>query len=124
MAYLDSKYMKEVKKKFKAYKYRADKKGLKFTLFYEQFVFIVTKACHYCGVEPKEKPHGIDRFKNDRGYTPVNCATSCWYCNRAKSNMSHQEFYKYLERFGGRVKKTKIGFRRKKKKVSFPCTNF
>lgn len=92
-------FLIEIPKKFDQYKARAKRNKTKFSLSFQQFDWFVKKKCHYCGTKPDKRPHGIDRIDNKRGYTPTNCATSCWTCNRAKSDMNYKDFMKYLSRF-------------------------
>ena len=47
----------------------------------------------------KYKPlayNGLDRVDNSRGYEPSNVVPCCRRCNRAKDDMSSQEFMKWL----------------------------
>ena len=85
--------------KFDSYKYRADSRKIKFTLTFQQFDKIVKKDCHYCKTTVVDKPMGIDRVDNKKGYILSNSVSCCWTCNRAKSDMSYKDFMEYLKRF-------------------------
>lgn len=100
------------------YKIGAKKRNLDFNLTKEQFKEINSKNCHYCKIEPLQSKttgntkcsneakdygnytyNGIDRKDNNLGYTLENSLPCCLICNRAKGNMSYQEFIDYIGRF-------------------------
>ena len=56
---------------------------------------IISKPCSYCGIE---EYIGIDRFKNDVGYTKNNSVPCCKICNNAKGTQSPLEFGAWLDR--------------------------
>jgi hypothetical protein len=85
--------------KYDSYKARAKRTKIDFTLSFRRFDDIVKKPCHYCKVKVSNKPMGIDRVDNSKGYVFNNCVPSCWTCNRAKSDMSYVDFTEYLSRF-------------------------
>ena len=87
-----------IPKKYNEYKSRAGKKGIEFKLTRRQFDKLCKKKCHYCKVEPINKPMGIDRVNNHRGYYFGNIVPCCWTCNRAKADMDPAEFDEYLAR--------------------------
>lgn len=92
-------FLMQIGPKYDSYKARAKRKGLKFNLSFAQFDSLVKKPCHYCGFISKAKPMGIDRVINTKGYTYLNSVPCCWTCNRAKSDLSYNEFKDYLKRF-------------------------
>lgn len=87
-----------------------------FDLSEEEFKEITSSNCHYCGVSPyKEskstystsentKKHsiylynGIDRIDSSLGYTKENSVPCCEICNKAKRDMSYNDFINYLKR--------------------------
>lgn len=89
---------KLIRKKFNDYKGRCKSKKLDFHLTYLQFKFIVKKDCYYCGLKAENKPNGIDRVNNNRGYYHGNIVPCCWDCNRSKSNLTPADFDDYLAR--------------------------
>lgn len=61
------------------------------------FEHLTQGACHYCGVEPS--PHnGIDKVDPTLGYVDGNMVSCCWICNRAKGNLTYDEFKAYMRR--------------------------
>lgn len=40
--------------------------------------------------------NGIDRKNNFKGYTKSNCVTCCAICNRAKYNLSEEDYKKWI----------------------------
>lgn len=105
-----------------SYKSGAKKRGLDWDLTYKEFKELTEKACVYCGTDPKrlnyfenapslqaESPNrdwekytinfnGVDRVDSSDGYNIDNCVPCCTYCNRAKSDMSFEEFREHISR--------------------------
>lgn len=75
------------------------------TISFEEFKFISSQSCHYCGTPPEQRPSqrgrasifasGIDRKDNSIGYTSENIVPCCTWCNRAKNNHSLDEFIRH-----------------------------
>lgn len=94
------------------YQQNAKKRGYEFKLTPSQFYKITSDNCHYCGIEPRqEKPlkrkgeilgnyiyNGIDRKDNNIGYIYYNALPCCGACNKAKGNMSYEDFKEYIKR--------------------------
>lgn len=110
-------------------RYKRASKNLKrsFELSLEQFRILTSSSCFYCGSPPfticinntgkarKETStwnhylhNGIDRKDNQIGYTLDNCLPCCVICNRAKNNMSFEDFGKYISRIKDNVLANKI----------------
>lgn len=109
------KYIMKIPEKFDSYRSRCKSKNIKFSLTFAQFDYLVRKPCHYCGYKSDTKINGIDRVDPKRGYSPVNCTSCCWTCNRAKSDMSYSDFKEYISRFKSIPENKVKGFRRIKK---------
>ena len=85
------------------YKSNAKKRNVNFNLEYEDFEKLVTGECYYCGdlntnkLIKKGYPifyyNGIDRVDNNIGYEKNNCVSCCEFCNKAKRNITKEEFY-------------------------------
>lgn len=98
----------------------------------DAFIKLCTKACFYCEEPPikwnkyikqdgslknihegRSKDtidrawvvyNGIDRVDSSKGYPLDNCVTCCYICNRAKSDMSIEEWIKYVGRYSVSVR--------------------
>jgi len=90
---------------------RCKRKQRKFGLTKEEFKEITSKNCFFCGIEPlqifsKGKKHrnghyfhnGIDRINSLEGYVKGNILPCCEICNKAKRNMSMEDFLKWINR--------------------------
>ena len=98
--------------KMRGYIQSSKKRGLNFDMSREYFEEIVTKDCHYCGSDPKllqrtGRPrfiansiemNGIDRVDNSRGYDLDNCVPCCETCNRAKLEMTRDDFLEWARK--------------------------
>ena len=91
------------------YKQQAKLRKLDFCLSKENFRNLTQQNCFYCGAPPLSiknrkysngvyKCNGIDRKDNNEGYTISNAVSCCLICNRAKSNLSYQEFLQWIQR--------------------------
>jgi hypothetical protein len=91
------------------YKVSAKKRGLAWDLSDDDFVSLVIQDCHYCGDEPSQirtqrcssetyVTTGIDRLDSSLGYIVGNVVPCCKICNTAKSTMSVEEFFAWIER--------------------------
>jgi hypothetical protein len=95
---------------FTSYKRSARARNITFELQKEDFKLLTKGSCFYCGVEPKQVIsagkscygsyvyNGIDRVDNTAGYVTGNVRSCCKACNTAKSTMTEQEFYAWVER--------------------------
>jgi len=103
---------------YSGYVDRCKRKQREFKLTKEEFREITSKNCFFCGIEPlqifsKGKKHrnghylhnGIDRIDSLKGYIIGNVLPCCEICNKAKRDMSLDEFLKWINRL--------IDFRRK-----------
>ena len=93
------------------YKYRytssAKRRNIHWNLSVEEFNNFIKMNCHYCGVSPnlevktrfhKMKVNGIDRKNSSIGYEVNNCVPCCEICNRAKNDLTYDEFLGYINR--------------------------
>ncbi len=85
------------------YVWRAKKRGLVFTLSFEDYFKFVKSPCVYCGGFTNNKSkrgryrhNGVDRIDNTQGYIISNCAACCAICNKAKSNLTLTVFKEWL----------------------------
>lgn len=108
---------------FGAYRTKARRKEIHFSITRDDFKNLVLQNCHYCNSEPTVvknaykhrhserhracqawiraaaiKLNGIDRVDNTKGYTPKNCVPCCEICNKAKRDMTYEEFMKWIQK--------------------------
>lgn len=93
---------------YSSYQIGARRRNLCWELTKEQFKELVISDCFYCGAKPNQLGvknknglfihNGIDRVDNNKGYTTINCITSCKNCNQAKSTLSQEKFAKWVTR--------------------------
>lgn len=119
---LTGKQRRSMLTRMQGYKNGAKKRGFSWELTYKQFVSFATKPCFYCGTEPKkwdcmtnspslkkDSPNvnpsdyiieftGVDRINSKEGYTIDNVVPCCVFCNRAKSDLSLDDFKLKLEK--------------------------
>lgn len=85
------------------YKSNARQRGIKWNLTDEQFKYLITQNCYYCGIEPqvrktttykqnKEYVNGIDRIDSHKPYSIDNVVTCCGKCNKMKMELSEEDF--------------------------------
>jgi hypothetical protein len=87
------------------YRAQATNRGYEFSLTDEQCRELFSGDCFYCGVAPVQihRPgrtrgngkfpyNGIDRVKNEIGYTVENTVSCCGRCNAGKNKMSIDDF--------------------------------
>jgi hypothetical protein len=89
------------------YKTSAKKRGHIFNLNEIEFHEKIQKSCYYCGSPPsnitklKEMTfvyNGLDRIDSKRGYSIDNVVTACANCNRAKLDLTQQEFFDMIKK--------------------------
>lgn len=94
---------------FARYKKSAKSRMHDFSLTIEEFLFLTSQNCYYCGIKSKQVSktsgktgfyiyNGIDRIDNNLGYTIENCVPCCKQCNIAKMNYSKDEFLAWAKR--------------------------
>jgi len=100
-------------KVFRYIKRNAEHRGKLFTLTFKDIIELCQRPCSYCG-----NPHsnyqkgtkyqkiyfnGLDRVDNTKGYTKSNVVPCCKYCNRAKGDMTLQDFKKWIQSVSKRM---------------------
>jgi len=96
---------------YQEYKYTAKKYNRTWNITKELFKRLTSKPCFYCGNPPSQKRllykkryngiylfNGLDRVDNTKGYTPDNVVPCCIVCNRAKRDMSQDDFFFWIQR--------------------------
>ena len=87
---------KEIRRRYKTYKYGAKSRGYEFKLSIKQFSEYWQEPCSYCGDEIETI--GLDRVDNKRGYTIDNIVPCCFTCNKMKSSMDRDKFISHCEK--------------------------
>ena len=92
---------------FQQKKCNARKRSIGFLLSREQYHAVNQGNCHYCGVKPSsvlKSPYsngdytysGIDRVDSEKPYEMGNVVSCCLSCNRAKADMTVEQFKAWL----------------------------
>lgn len=101
------------KKVYTAYKAGAKRRGIEFSLIFEQFYNLIISNCHYCGAESSNlmkrngkqgKYNGIDRLDSSKGYVKDNVISCCKVCNYAKHTMHYEDFKEWVRRVSNYMK--------------------
>ena len=94
---------------YRAYKASAKRRNFEFNLEIDVFQKLTQSNCHYCGIKPLQKMkakdanehylyNGIDRKNSTVGYHENNCVPCCGTCNKAKSNLTENEWNSWILR--------------------------
>jgi len=92
-----------------SYRKHAKERGHIFKLTEEEFSKLTQKECHYCGAKPNNISrfprhngdyiyNGLDRIDNTKGYIIDNVVSCCKKCNRAKGNLTLQEYKNWIKK--------------------------
>lgn len=76
----------------------AKKRNHEVTITYEDYLYLITKNCYYCGSPLPRFGHGIDRINSDIGYVTGNVRPCCTHCNIAKNDWTEAEFREWVLR--------------------------
>lgn len=119
---LTAKQRRSMLSRMQSYKSGAKVRNLAWEITYEQFVKVSTGNCFFCNAMPKlwdcvsNSPsvrkdcpninpadylirfNGIDRLNSKLGYVIDNIVSCCVHCNRAKSDMTYNEFVDHVQR--------------------------
>ncbi len=82
---------------YSVYKVSSNSKQLSFELTKGDFVEMVEKGCHYCGVIQEKGFNGIDRLDSSEGYIISNCVSCCEMCNYMKGCLGPTIFINRVE---------------------------
>jgi hypothetical protein len=93
---------------FGQYVWNAKARAISFELTKDQTFCLMKLPCHYCGVEPYAIAgkmnwsqfiyNGLDRVDNTMGYTKENVVPCCEICNRAKKDLTLEQFNAWIGR--------------------------
>lgn len=90
-----------------SYKYAAKSRKIPFFLTREECQKLFKGNCFYCGIKPSRTVthgkcvlsftyNGIDRVDNKAEYSTKNCVSCCTTCNKAKNDLSLQDFNTWI----------------------------
>lgn len=85
---------------FNRYRIAAIRRSLLFTITLDDFQWITTPPCIFCG--EANEPRGIDRWNNLIGYEFENCNPCCGPCNYMKGKLDGQTFINRCARVAAR----------------------
>jgi hypothetical protein len=92
---------------FKHNKAEAKYRGIVWDLDKDEYFRLNKENCHYCGTQPSNIKKtsngnyywsGIDRVDPSKGYVLNNVVPCCKICNRAKSDLSYENFLQWVHR--------------------------
>lgn len=87
-----STYLSKSTPKFSNYQKSANKRNIEFRITEDDFKLIVQNTCYLCGIpSSEENKNGIDRFKNNMGYTLDNSKPCCGHCNLLKKDLTFEK---------------------------------
>jgi hypothetical protein len=86
---------RSLRTRFNQGRHQARKRGLEWTLSFEEYVALITNArCHYDAAhELNPTGTGLDRIDNSRGYHIDNVVPCCRECNEQRHSMDHDLFH-------------------------------
>ena len=90
---------------FRQYAYKAQKRGLSFTITLEEFEKLVAMPCHYCGAYDVM---GLDRVDSRLSYYTENVVPCCKKCNFMKARLSSFDFVQQSIRIAKHEEKQKL----------------
>jgi hypothetical protein len=121
-----STYLSKSTPKFSNYQKSANKRNIEFIITEDEFNLIIGNACYLCGLQSSEEnKNGIDRFRNNMGYTLENSKSCCGHCNLLKKDLSfekiieiaktieskHEDITQYLCHMDIKIRNSKVELR-------------
>lgn len=92
--------------KFKGSKAVAKRRGLEWSLSFEDYEIISKQLCFYCGGLLGKFGSGLDRVDNNEGYTFNNVVACCAFCNRLKGDYFSASETQQIIKFIKELRKT------------------
>lgn len=110
------------KRRWRSIKSGAKSRNLIVNISYEIFKATAIQDCFYCGAPPEDswvtsrrkdstgkaikiyaKLNGLDRLDPSKGYEESNIVPCCFQCNRMKTNLTLESFYKRIKDIYDRI---------------------
>ncbi len=82
--------------RFNTIKAQAKRRDISFGLSYKEFLKIISNLCTYC--KTVQTNSGIDRIDSAKGYYMDNATSCCTTCNKAKLQMSVEEYINHCRK--------------------------
>lgn len=79
-----------------------------FNLTIDYYTNLINKPCIYCSGNLNETGTGLDRLKNETGYTKGNVVPCCWTCNMVKGDNFTFSEMKLLGKTIKKIKKSRL----------------
>lgn len=84
----------------------AKARGINVNLDVNKYQYLIDQGCSYCGSNlSEEKGYCLDRIDNNKGYIISNIVACCKICNRAKSDMTIDDFMEWIKRVNDNMQK-------------------
>lgn len=87
----------------------ASRRSISWQIAKNDWISLSSKNCHYCNSEPSNcikeygyKYNGLDRIDSSKPYVLTNVVPCCKICNRAKSDLTQEEFKNWIKKVYGR----------------------
>ncbi|MCM1500772.1 MAG: hypothetical protein NC124_20125 [Clostridium sp.] len=85
------------------YRNNAKRRNIEFQITSDEFKYLISQECYYCGgysieYNKDSRGNGIDRKDNNRGYIFDNCVPCSWVCNCMKSKMDEDNFLNHISK--------------------------
>jgi len=93
-----NKYYRTIRGRYHKLMVVARQRKLSMTLSLEDYTSLVAHSCFYCGDPLPDVGYGLDRINNSEGYDLSNVRPCCEQCNRAKTNLSEENFYAWIQK--------------------------
>jgi hypothetical protein len=94
--------------KFGAARFTAKRRGLDWSLAFDEYVSLRSLPCHYCGFSLPDSG-GLDRIDDSKGYHPGNVVPCCTECNLARGVLlSYDEMKRLIGPAMAQVKRERI----------------
>jgi hypothetical protein len=84
------KYRTTPKRRFDTAKTNASKRGLTWSISYDDYLNLISLSCYYCNFEfgkPNTTGSGLDRLDNSKDYELFNVVPCCGPCNFVRNNL-------------------------------------
>jgi hypothetical protein len=89
-------YGRTPKRRFSMACWQAKKRGLAWSISYEDYIVLTQNVCYYCSDVLPLVGCGLDRVDNNKGYETANVVPCCRQCNEVKGDRFSKEETKVI----------------------------